>query len=313
MLGLGVIEHKFSLMQIFHGEFMEQIQIKAHAKINLAIDVLSRRPDGYHNLRMVMQSLAFHDTLVITKSPECAVTLACDSPRVPSDKSNLAHRAAEKMIETYSLRTGVHIEIRKIIPVAAGLAGGSSNAAAVLNGMNALFRLGLAKDELAAVGKGIGADVPYCVFGGTMLAEGVGDILAPLSPHPRVSVVLAKPPIEVSTAQVFRDFSQTRVAPDIRPDISSIMSGLDLSDIREISRGISTGMANVLESVTAAAYPVIDDIKASLLRHGAECAIMSGSGPTVFAYFIDEEYAVAAARSVRREIPSIDEIFVTSI
>lgn len=291
---------------------MEQVQVRAHAKINLAIDVVGKRTDGYHDLKMIMQSLALHDTLTLTKRQEAGVTIASNSTRMPLDETNIACKAAKFMIDSFSLRQGVHIDVFKRIPIAAGLAGGSSNAAAVLCGINEMFALGLTKGKLTEIGKILGADVPYCICGGTMLAEGIGDILTPLPKHPKTVVVLAKPQRGMSTPKVFGKFSREQ-AGEKHPDFATILSGLETSDIDKVSRGIMSGMANVLESVTAAERPIINDIKAEFLRNGAKCALMSGSGPTVFAYFADERQANIAAAALRRKFSQLNEIIVTSI
>ena len=292
---------------------MDQLQVKAYAKINLALDVLSKRHDGYHNIRTIMQCLALHDTLEIEKARERerSVSVACESSNVPVNETNLAYKAAIRMIDTFGLQHGVNIHIHKVIPVSAGLAGGSSNAAATLRGINELFGLGLSLYALADIGKSIGADVPYCVFGGTVLAEGIGEKLTPLPDHPPISVVLAKPSVEVSTSQVFREFAQADIAGE--PDFNTIINGIRLDNINEISRGISSGVANVLECVTAATHPIIHDIKSELMQSGALCAQMSGSGPTVFAYFTNKAHAVAAAQALRYKLPQITEIYVTCI
>jgi len=291
---------------------MEQVQKQAHAKINLAIDVVARRTDGYHDLKMIMQSLALHDTVTLTKLQEQGARITSNSTRMPLDETNIACKAAKHMLELFSLRQGVHIDVFKRIPIAAGLAGGSSNAAAVLCGMNELFELGLTKDKLAEIGKSLGADVPYCIYGGTMLAQGVGDILTLLPRHPKTVVVLAKPQRGISTGKVFAKFSREQVG-EKHPDFATILSGLNTSDVDEISRGIMSGMANVLESITAAERPIICDIKAEFLRNGAKCALMSGSGPTVFAYFADEKQANAAATALRCKFPQLNEVIVTCI
>ena len=291
---------------------MQQVQIKARAKINLAIDVVGKRADGYHELKMIMQSLALHDTITLTKLEEPRVGITSNSRRMPIDETNIAAVAAKHMLDTFSLRHGVHIDVFKRIPIAAGLGGGSSNAAAVLEGMNKMFELGLTQHELAGIGKNLGADVPYCIFGGTMLAEGIGEILAPLPPHPKTVVVLAKPHRGISTGKVFAKFSREQ-AGDNHPDFAAILNGLEASDIDKVSHGIMSGMANVLESVTAAERPIINDIKAEFLKKGAKCALMSGSGPTVFAYFADEEQANIAAAALKHKLPQLHEIIVTSI
>ena len=291
---------------------MEQIQVKARAKINLAIDVVGKRADGYHELKMIMQSLALHDTITLTKLQGAEIGISSNSTRMPIDETNIACKAAKFMMDTFSLRQGVHIDVYKRIPIAAGLAGGSSNAAAVLCGMNEMFELGLTKDKLAEIGKNLGADVPYCICGGTMLAEGIGDILTPLPQHPKTVVVLAKPHRGMSTPKVFGKFSRERVG-ESHPDFATILSGLEASDVDKVSCGIMSGMANVLESVTAAERPIINDIKTEFLRNGAKCALMSGSGPTVFAYFANETQANTAVAVLRRKFSQLNEIIVTSI
>jgi len=263
---------------------MDRLYTKAMGKINLTLDVINKRADGYHNLKMVMQTVELHDVLELKKL-ENGITVLCENSLVPTNDSNIAFKAANALCEYTDRKLNVAIHIEKNIPVSAGMAGGSSDAAAVLKGMNELFGLNLKKDELLKIGKTIGADVPYCLCGGTMLAEGIGDILTPLDPLNGVNIVLVKPRIEVSTAWVFKNFKESDVLE--RPDTDALINALKKNDLRTIGSKLS----NVLESVTVRANPVIDEIKSKLLDCGAIGSLMSGSGPTVFGIF--EDYSSA--------------------
>ncbi len=260
------------------------ISLKAHAKINLSLDVLSRRADGYHTLQMIMQTIQLHDTITIEKIPS-GVEILCEAPYVPNNSSNIAYKAAEAMLLKYNIQAGVKIEVSKEIPVAAGLAGGSTDAAAVLKGMNILFDLGIDQDELMRLGKTIGADVPYCIMGGTALAEGIGEILTELPAPGNIPLILVKPRIGVSTAWVYKSLDLKKVTE--RPDTKLLMSAIRAGDISTLA----LNMKNVLESVTCKRYSVIENIKKDLRRHGALGSMMSGSGPTVFGIFEDAEKA----------------------
>jgi 4-diphosphocytidyl-2-C-methyl-D-erythritol kinase len=263
---------------------MDRLYTKAMGKINFSLDAINKRTDGYHNLKMVMQTVELHDILEIRKV-ENEITVICENSLVPANDSNIAYKAARALCDYTNLNLNVSIHIDKNIPVAAGMAGGSSDAAAVLKGINELFSLNLNMNELMKIGKTIGADVPYCLCGGTMLAEGIGDVLTPLAPLNGVNIVLVKPRIEVSTAWVFRNFINSDVIE--RPDTDALISALKKNDLK----AIGSKLANVLESVTVKAYPIINEIKATLLDCGALGSIMSGSGPTVFGIF--EDYASA--------------------
>lgn len=279
--------------------------LKAYAKINLGLDVLGRLPDGYHRVKMVMQTVDLWDELILEKT-DAGIFLTTDSGELPVDKSNLAWRAALLMQETYSIPGGVKIHLQKNIPIAAGMAGGSADAAAVMKGMNVLFDLGLPVEELMQKSVTIGADVPYCILGGTALAEGIGEKLTPLPPAPPCFALIAKPDISVSTREVYQslDAGVIRQHPDIDGMVSAIKTG-NLS-------GILSRMGNVLETVTIPIHPVIASLKAELLRLGAAGSLMSGSGPTVFGLFPEETAARQAFRQLK-EHPEAKQVFLTTL
>lgn len=267
---------------------MNELKLKAMAKINLGLDVLRRREDGYHDLRMVMQSICLYDQLELERQESPEISVSTNLAYLPTDGDNLVYRAAKLLLDEFRISEGVKIHLKKHIPVAAGLAGGSSDAAAVLVGVNRMFELGLSKEELMRRGVKIGADVPYCVMRGTALAEGIGDVLTPLPDAPDAFVVLAKPPVHVSTAFVYGNLKVGALTchPDIDAQIQAVREG-DLHRMAEL-------MGNVLETVTVPAYPVIEEIKECMMREGALNAMMSGSGPTVFGLFEEEKKARAA-------------------
>ena len=261
------------------------IKLSAPAKINLSLDVLNKRIDGYHQLKMVMQTLQLCDTVSL-EIIESGIIIECDSKVVPSDKNNIAYKAASLMLDEFQIHKGLKIKIEKIIPVAAGLAGGSSDAAAVLKGINELFCLNLKIHELMHLGKKIGADVPYCINGGTMLAEGIGEILTELRPFDNVPIVLLKPKINVSTAWVYSNFVLNNVIE--RPNIDTIVNAINIADIKFVAKN----MKNVLETVTIPKYPIVQKAKDRLMKTGAIGSMMSGSGPAVFGIF--ESYDAAS-------------------
>ncbi len=263
------------------------ITLNAHAKINLSLDVLNKRDDGYHNLKMIMQTLQLHDIITIQEI-ESGIEIECEAPYVPTNNSNIAYKAAERVIQKYGLSVGVRIKIEKRIPVAAGLAGGSTDAAAVLKGINELFGLGMDQKSLMDIGKTIGADVPYCIVGGTALAEGIGEIITPLPKMEAIPVILIKPRFGVSTASVFKSLQMDNIAD--RPKTDMLINALENRDIKFIGKNL----CNVLESVTVERYPLIDKIKKDLVARGSIGSIMSGSGPTVFGLFEDDETAKKA-------------------
>lgn len=274
---------------------MDKIKLKALGKINLGLDVLGRRPNGYHDVRMVMQTVYLYDQILLEKTDKEGISLETNLFYLPVNENNLAYRAAKMLIDEFAIKEGVHISLEKHIPVAAGMAGGSSNAAAVLYGMNRLFQLGLTDQELMDRGVQLGADVPYCIMRGTVLAEGIGEKLTPLPAMPKCHVLLAKPPISVSTQKVYEKLDAQEVTE--HPDIDGILLGLQTGDLEKIT----SSMGNVLENVTITEYPQIERIKDVMKEEGALNAMMSGSGPTVFGIYDDKMLARRAAARIREE------------
>lgn len=277
---------------------MDSITLPAYAKINLTLDVTGRRPDGYHTVCMVMQSVGLHDDVTVTRTAAGGVTLACGAPAVPTDRRNLAVRAAERFFSCTGLACGgLHIDLNKRIPAAAGLAGGSADAAAVLRALNTLYGAGLSAQALCDMGLALGADVPYCLLGGTMLAEGIGEVLTPLPPLPDCWAVLCKPGFAVSTAAVYAALDGC--TPSARPDTAGVLRALEAGDYA----GVCHRLYNVMERVTACAHAEIGQIKDVLLACGADGAAMSGSGPTTFGLFRSEDKARKAYAALRRDFP----------
>ena len=274
---------------------MDKIKLKALGKINLGLDVLGRRPNGYHDVRMVMQTVYLYDQILLEKTDKEGISLETNLFYLPVNENNLAYRAAKMLIDEFAIKEGVHISLEKHIPVAAGMAGGSSNAAAVLYGMNCLFQLGLTDQELMDRSVQLGADVPYCIMRGTVLAEGIGEKLTPLPAMPKCHVLLAKPPISVSTQKVYEKLDAQKVTK--HPDIDGILLGLQTGDLKKIT----SSMGNVLENVTITEYPQIERIKDVMKEEGALNAMMSGSGPTVFGIYDDKMLARRAAARIREE------------
>ncbi|MFP4697799.1 MAG: 4-(cytidine 5'-diphospho)-2-C-methyl-D-erythritol kinase [Eubacteriales bacterium] len=264
---------------------MDKIRLKARAKINLALDVIKKREDGYHEVSMIMQTVNLFDELEIKKIKKNDIILKTNLPFIPTDQNNLVYKAVQIIKENYSIKTGLFIRLDKAIPVAAGLAGGSSDAAAALVGLNKLFELGLSMDKLMKLGVKIGADVPYCLLRGTALAKGIGEKLTPLSSMPMCHVVLAKPSISVSTAAIYSKLNIENI--NKHPDIDSMILAIKEKDIYQISNL----MENVLETVTEKEFPIIKVLKDYMLKQGAVGAMMSGSGPTVFGIFDDKDKA----------------------
>lgn len=253
---------------------------KAYAKVNIGLDVVGKRPDGYHEVRMIMQTVSIHDTLAFEKAGR-DVTLTIDGCDLPTDDNNLIVKAAKLFMNTYGIEEGVRISLAKRIPVAAGMAGGSTDAAAVFLGLRDLFSVKVTDEELMKLSVKIGADVPYCIMGGTALAEGIGEKLTRLKDIPEAWLLIAKPDIDVSTAFVYGNLKLNTVSK--HPDIDTQLKAIEGSDIYTLCGK----MGNVLETVTVPAYPVIDTIKQYMKEAGALNALMSGSGPTVFGVFDD--------------------------
>lgn len=283
---------------------MQYWETEAYAKINLGLDVVRRLENGYHQVRMVMQTVDISDTIRLEKCAE-GIHMTSDSEEAPVDIRNLAYRAAALFFEETKAEGGVKIRLTKRIPVAAGMAGGSTDAAAVLRGMNELFGTGLSAEALCDMGVKLGADVPYCILGGTALAEGIGEVLTTLPDAPKPVLLVAKPEISVSTKYVYEhlQLGEKTEHPDIDGMVQAVRDG-DLA-------GIIDRMGNVLEGVTGAKYPVIGELKAFMEENGAVRAMMSGSGPTVFGIYPDRETAARAA-ALLAERGTAKQIFVTS-
>ncbi|MDO5590376.1 MAG: 4-(cytidine 5'-diphospho)-2-C-methyl-D-erythritol kinase [Lachnospiraceae bacterium] len=285
---------------------MDRLELKALGKINLGLDVLGRRENGYHDVRMVMQTVYLYDRIIIKKKKTPGIELETNLYYLPVNENNLAYQAAKMLMDEFHIEEGVSIQLEKHIPVAAGMAGGSSNAAAVLFGINRMFSLGLTQKELMERGVKLGADVPYCIMRGTVLAEGIGEILTPLSPMPKCYVLIAKPTVSVSTKMVYEKLDSHEI--ENHPDIDGILEGLEKQDLKKIAHS----MGNVLERVTVDAYPVIDKIKETMIKEGALNAMMSGSGPTVFGLFEEKSAAKKAAAKIREE-KLTRQVYVTNI
>ena len=284
----------------------DTVTLKALAKINLGLDVLGRRDNGYHDVRMVMQTIYLYDNVTMEKTEEAGIQLECNLFYLPVDETNIAYKAAKLLMDEFDIKEGVRIVLDKHIPVAAGLAGGSANAAAVLVGMNRLFSLGLSQQQLMERGVSLGADVPYCVMRGTVLAEGIGEVLTPLPPLPKCYVLIAKPGISVSTKTVY-DKLDSQDIPS-HPDIDGIIEGLDKQDIYKVA----SSMGNVLETVTIGDYPIIEEIKDVMKEEGALNAMMSGSGPTVFGIFDDKSKARQAQERMR-QLQIAKQVYIANV
>ena len=283
---------------------MRQIQMKARAKINLGLDVIGKRPDGYHDLRMVMQTVNLYDTvkLSVTRSP--GVRIKTNLKFLPTDRTNHAFQAAQMLLEEFGIADGVFIDLTKHIPVAAGLAGGSTDAAAVLEGMNRLFDLGLSQEALRERGVKIGADVPYCILKGTALAEGIGEELTVLPPVPDCSIVIAKPDVRVSTKFVYTHLSLDEHTK--HPQIDAQIAAIHAHDLEKMC----ALCGNVLEEVTIPAHPEIAGLKEEMRSGGALAAMMSGSGPSVFGVFEDRKKAEQVYHALKKK-PERIQVFLT--
>lgn len=282
------------------------ISLKALAKINLGLDVVRRREDGYHEVRMIMQTIHLYDRLDIKRTKESGIQIQTNLSFLPVNENNLIYKAAKLLMDEFSITDGVSVKLDKRIPVAAGMAGGSTDAAAMLFGMNRLFSLGLTKRQLMERGVQIGADVPYCIMRGTALAEGIGEELSPLAPMVKCPVLIAKPSISVSTKFVYQNLKLDDTT--IHPDIDRLIADIRAKNLHDIA----AHMGNVLESVTIPNYPVIDEIKKHMLSHGAVGAMMSGSGPTVFGLF-DDEATAKKAYTAMRSSHLARQVYLTSV
>ena len=261
---------------------------KSYAKINLALDVIKKREDNYHELSMIMQSIGLYDTLTINKTDKAGINLSSDKPYLPTDSKNVAYKATELFFQRAEIKCGIDIFIEKNIPVGAGLGGGSSNAAAVLLALNDIFGQPIKHEELIELGKTAGADVPFCMLGGCAHAGGIGEKLTSINSALNVTYVLVKPKLSISTSEVYQGLDISQI--DSRPDIDEVISGITAGDIRKIS----ANTANVLESVVLKRHPGIEKLKIKMKNFGAKIALMSGSGSTVFGMFTDKHKAYKA-------------------
>ena len=284
---------------------MNTISVKAPAKINLTLDVTGRRENGYHDLRMIMQTIDLYDTVTITTDNaqnHIAFSMNKELPDGCPTEKNLVYRAAALLCERFNLTQGMSIHLEKNIPAAAGLAGGSSDCAATLIGINELYRLGLSLDELCDLGVTLGADVPFCIKKGTMLSEGIGEILTPLTPLAPLWALLIKPSISVSTAFVYQHLDLQNLS--VHPDTETVLRALEHHD----SAAVAHTLCNVLETVTIPQYPILSDIKAFFVKENAVGALMSGSGPTTYGLYQDEIAARIAFRKAKETYPDFDVI-----
>lgn len=272
---------------------MNRIQMKALAKVNLGLDVIRRREDGYHEVKMIMQTVRLYDRIILEKTQK-GISMETNLSFLPVNEQNIAYRAAKMLMDEFHIQSGLHIKIDKHIPVAAGMAGGSTDGAAVLYGVNKIFKLGLTKRQLMERGVKLGADVPYCIMRGTVLSEGIGEILTPVSSLPDCHILIAKPPVSVSTKHVYENLKLDKI--EKHPDIDGMVEALRIEDLH----GVTQRMENVLETVTIPEHPEIQQIKELMIKEGALNALMSGSGPTVFGIFDDREKGMRARDLLRK-------------
>lgn len=277
---------------------MEELIIEAYGKVNLALDVIRKRNDGYHDINTIMQQIDLKDIVTI-KDREKGIKIECNNPEVPVDSSNLVYTAWEKMKEKAKIDRGVHIIIEKNIPVASGLAGGSTDAAAVLKGLNKLWKLNFSTKELMDIGVSIGADVPYCIMGGTALAEGIGEKLKILKSFSNKLILLANPGISVSTAHVYNSLRLDKIEKSL--DMDMLVQAVENDDIYTLAKN----MGNVLEQVTVEEFSQIKTIKEDMIRYGALGSLMSGSGPTVFGLFDDEKKLMKCKEYLEKKVAKV--------
>ena len=283
---------------------MNHITAKAPAKINLTLDIIGKLDNGYHDLRMIMQTIDLCDELTFQTTTEPGIHLTMNRP-LPDGcplEQNLVYRAADLIQQRYQISGGLEIYLDKHIPAAAGLAGGSTDCAATLTALNTLYELQLSQQELCEIGVTLGADVPFCICQGTMLSEGIGEILTPLPPLSPLWVLLIKPDISVSTGYVYGHFDMEQVIN--HPETERIIDAIQHTDAATVAHHLS----NVLETVTIPAYPVIQEIKEFLLQEDAIGALMSGSGPSTYGLYQDEIRARMAYRQAQTRYPNYDVI-----
>ena len=272
---------------------MDYIKIKAYAKVNLSLDVIGRRENGYHDVEMIMQQITLHDNVMITKKNN-GISIKSDSVYVPDNHKNIAYKIAEDVMNIFNITSGIHIEIEKNIPVAAGLAGGSTDAAAVIKGLNELFDLKMTKDEMKDVALKYGADIPFCIEGGAAVARGIGEELEVIEGLKKVWMILYKPSIGISTQEIYQRLDVNNIKK--HPETNLLLSYISNEKYRELAKN----MYNVLEEVTVKRYPLINDIKKKMKEYGAIGTMMSGSGPTVFGIFKNYKSAEVAYKNLQK-------------
>lgn len=272
---------------------MEYLELKSRAKINMILDVINKREDGYHNLEMIMQTLELCDTLKIEKIKADEIKIETNMLGLPVDDRNLVHKAIKAIKNRFKIADGFFVQLEKVIPIEAGLAGGSANAATALIGMNTMLQLNMTQEDLINIGKGIGADVPYCIMGGTALAQGIGEILTPIRKIQKLYIVLVKPPVNVNTKEAFQNIN----LKDIRekPDTRGMIKAIEERDVKAIGNKLS----NVFESYALEKYRIIKEIKTFLLNEGALGSLMTGSGSAVYGIFESKEYAESVFEKVK--------------
>lgn len=273
---------------------MKELILNSHGKVNLSLDILYKRDDGYHEIESIMQEISLKDKLTF-RSQEKDMIIETDNPQVPIDFNNLSYKAWEKMKLYTGLEKGLYVKIEKTIPVSAGLAGGSSNAASTIKAINLLWGLRLSTKELMDIGKSVGADVPFCIMGGTALAKGIGEKLQPLKPFKDINILICNPGIEISTAYAY---SRLNLNSE-RLDTNGLIEAIKRGDIK----GVSKGLGNKMEEAIIEEHPVIETIKRAMIDNGALASLMSGSGPTVFGIFEDLEKMLFTKRKLLKVYP----------
>ena len=284
---------------------MREVKRKARAKINLALDVVGKRENGYHDVRMVMQTIELHDKIKLKKIKSDKILMKTNLPYLPRDNRNLVYQVVDYMKTTYNIKSGIYIDLYKVIPVGAGLAGGSADAAQGILAMNELFELGLDVETMEEIGAKFGADIPYCIRGGTMLAEGIGEVLTPIKPIMKLHLLVVKPKQSVSTAYVYSNLDLKAITH--HPDIDGMVSGIKADQLEQII----LNLGNVLEEVTFKGYPEVEMIKEVILSTGALGALMSGSGSAVFGIYPEPSMAHQAAKKLKRHV-AVKQVFVTT-
>lgn len=286
---------------------MQEIKLKARAKINLTLDVTGKQTNGYHTVRMIMQTLSLYDSIYIKKIDKPVIRVKSNLDWLPTDERNLAYKGAQLLKNKFNIQQGIFIQLDKKIPVAAGLAGGSADCAAVMVGINKLFGIGLSKKKLMEIALQLGADIPYCILQGTALAEGIGEKLTPIKTGcPFCYVFLAKPNINISTASVYQNLELDKIIQ--HPNTEQMLFQMQQKNITEMGKLL----CNVLETVTIAKYNEIALLKQKMMELGASGALMSGSGSTVFGLFLDKQKAIEAEKVIKKEF-ILRDVFVTEI